>query len=158
MKNNLNTNIFKRFWSYFSKMRYEKNLNYTEYKKTSPLWKYRLLKIGTIISFYGIGHYMIYTDKTIKDDFNLIEQLNELVNKNPIINDSFDKFFKDLKNQNSNYYNIDLINNKESNLISQIAKSLDPNVEKYIKVMKVDKLLSDEEHNSEAKETIQKLE
>ena len=158
MKNNLDTNIFKRFWSYISKARYEKNLKYTEYKKSSPVWKYRILKVGALISFYGIGHYFIYKNKVTKDDFHIVEQINDIVNSNLSKNTNLDKFINEIRNHTANFYDIKIVNDKESNFIRDIARSLDPKAEKYIKVMRVNKLLSEEELKNEATETIQKLE
>jgi hypothetical protein len=159
MKNNLETNVFKRFWNYLSKARYEKNLKYTEYKKTSPIWKYRILKVGFLLSCYGFGQYIVNRNISAKDDFHIIEQINEIINKNidNINNMGLGMFLNEIKAHTANYYNINLVNNKESNIIIQIAKSLDPNIEKYIRVIKVDKLLTEQEYKEEAPEIVQKL-
>jgi hypothetical protein len=155
MKNNLNTSIFKRLWSYVSKKRYEKNLKYAEYKKQTPIWRYRFIKITSLVLFYYLGNYFIKREKITNEDIKILDIIHENIIKHMEKKTNFKDFFHNLQNEVSNFYNLYLINNSD---IEEIVNNLDQSVLPKLKIMKVEKIISEEEIKDEPKEIIDKIE
>ena len=155
MKNNLNTNIFKRLWNYISKRRYEKNLQYSEYKKRTPIWKYRIIKMSSLVVYYYIGKYLINNKNYSLQNIDIIENINVIISNRMNKYTNFNEFFQNLRNEVSNFFNIYIIKNND---IEEIVNKLDPLLLPKIKIMKVEKIISEEEIKNEPKEIIDKIE
>jgi hypothetical protein len=174
MKNGqgVTSNIFKRMFNYINTKRYERREWQQEYKKDwgKVKWQYRAFNFAVILGVYYTGQYFSkyeYNHEKIKENYlSLWEELSNEVTKGlntqPI---DFKRFINELQEQLVNYYKLEIYEdrktiagNKEGQAINTILNQLTKEKDINLKLLRVNKLLSPEEHGSETKELRNKLE
>jgi hypothetical protein len=172
---NVTGNLFKRLFNYFNTKRYEQISKNKEYKKDwdKVKWKIRVGKLAVLAGAVYLGKYFStgnYNAETLNEKYMYLwEEVNSEVSKAIDKPDDFKQFYEELQYQLANYFNFELFSHErdvvtipEGKVINRLMKHLldsnNLNDNPNVKLIKVTKLLTNDEYESEVKEIRMKLE